>query len=104
MDLQKFEERFGKDQIALWKKQYSKIFGYASEDGKMCVLHSPDLMTLDACKTIAGNSGIKFDIALTDNCWLAGDEELRNDDKYRIGLFDWLGVIIVKVEGELGEL
>lgn len=99
-----FEEKYGSDQLTLWKKQYGNIFGYVSHDGLSCVLRSPDLNIIDACRAIAGNSAVKFDTALVDNCWLAGDEELRSQDKYRMGLFDWLGVIITKVEGELGEL
>ena len=43
-------------------------------------------------------------ILLLENCWLDGDKELLKDDKYRMGLFDWLGVIIKKVEGRLEEL
>lgn len=96
-------ERFG-SQLPVWKQKYSAVFGYVSEDGKMCVLRAPDLSIIDACRTIAGGSSIKFDIALVDNCWLDGDDCLRKEDKYRMGLFDWLGVIIVKVEGALVEL
>lgn len=96
-------ERFG-DQLPAWKQKYAAVFGYVSQDGKMCVLRAPDLSIIDACRTIAGSSSIKFDIALVENCWLDGDECLRKDDKYRMGLFDWLGVIILKVEGTLVEL
>jgi len=97
------KERFGA-QIDEWKKLYGSVFGYVSEDGKCCVLRAPDLVILDACRVMSGGSSIKFDIMLLENCWLAGDAELKTGDKYRLGLFDWLSTVIKKVEGELVEL
>lgn len=96
-------ERFGA-RIAEWKKQYGYVFGYVSDDGKCCVLRAPDLTILDACRIISRGSSIQFDIALLENCWLDGDPELKTEDKYRMGVFDWLGTIIKKTEGELVEL
>jgi hypothetical protein len=95
---------FTKAQIQEYKKQYGGVFKYTAKDSKSCILRSPDLKILDACRTISGGSSIKFDEALLNNCWLAGDEELKTVDKYKIGLFDWLGGIIQKIEGELEEL
>lgn len=91
-------------QIKQYKEKYGAIYRYKTQDGKSCLLRSPDLEILDACRTISGGSSIKFDKALLDNCWIDGDTELKTVDKYKIGLFDWLGGIIQKVEGELEEL
>lgn len=96
--------KFTKAQIEEFKKKYGSVFQYTTKDGKSCLLRSPDLNILDACRTISGGSSIKFDEALLSNCWIAGDEELKTVDKYKIGLFDWLGGIIQKIEGELEEL
>lgn len=95
---------FTQEQIDSWKTQHGRIFVYVSADGKWCVLKTPNLLTIDACRSIAGNSSIQFDMALVDNCWIDGSAELKVSDKHRMGLFDWLGGIIVKVRGELGEL
>ena len=97
------QERFGA-RIDDWKRQYRDVFGYVSEDGKCCVLRTPDLTILDACRTMSRGSSIRFDMALLENCWLDGDPELKTEDKYRMGIFDWLGSIIKKTEGELVEL
>ncbi|MDR2009219.1 MAG: hypothetical protein LBQ22_01905 [Bacteroidales bacterium] len=98
-----FIEKYGEAQISAWKQQYGNIFCYKTTDGKSCVLRPADLITLDACRVTAGRSSIKFDMALVENCWLGGDKELLSIDKYRMGLFDWLGGIIQKIEGELEE-
>lgn len=96
--------KWTKEQIEQYKKEYGSIFRYTSSDGKQCLLKSPDLNTLDACRTISGGSSIKFDKALVENCWIDGDSELKAEDKYQMGLFDWLGGIIKKVDGQLEEL
>lgn len=92
------------EQIDVLKKAHGAIFLYRAVDGKYCILKAPDLNILDVCRTISKGSSIKFDMALADNCWLQGDECLKTEDKYRMGLFDWLGGLIKKVEGELEEL
>lgn len=99
-----FIEKYGEAQISSWKQKYGNIFCYRTTDDKSCVLRPADLVTLDACQAASGDSAIKFDIALVENCWLDGDKELLNVDKYRIGLFDWLTNIIYKIDGELEEL
>ena len=39
-----------------------------------------------------------------ESCWLGGDEEVRKRDDLSLGLRDWLGLLLVKVEGEMSEL
>lgn len=80
------------------------MYQYKTKCGKSCLLKSPDLEVIDACRTISGGSSIKFDKALVENCWINGDNDLRTVPKYQLGLFDWLGAIIEKVDGELEKL
>ena len=98
------EKSVSKEVVESWKKQYGSVYKYTASDGKCCYLRSPDLQILDACRTISGDSSIKFDKALIDNCWIDGDIELKTVDKYQMGLFDWLGGIIKRIDGELEEL
>ncbi len=95
---------FTPEQIAVYKQRYGTVFRYTATDGKSCILKAPDLQVIDACRVLSGGSAIKFDSALVENCWVAGDEEFKKDDAYRIGLFEWLGNIIRKVDGRLEEL
>jgi len=96
--------KWTKEQIEAYKEKYGSLYKYTANDGKSCLLRSPGLEILDACRTISGGSSIKFDKALVENCWVDGDNELKTLDKYQMGLFDWLGGIIQKVDGELEEL
>lgn len=95
---------FTKEQIKGYKTKHGKVFRYKSKDGKSCILKAPDLEVIDACRVIANGSSVKFDKAMVDNCWIDGDEDIRTVSKYQLGLFDWLGGIIEKVDGELEEL
>lgn len=97
-------ERFSKELIEEYKKIHGKIFLYTAEDGKKAILKAPSLQIIDACRAVSNGSSIRFDMALQENCWVDGDKELLTIDKYRMGLFDHLGGIIVKVRGSLGEL
>lgn len=97
-------KQVSKEVIAAWKKKFDAVYKYTTSDGKCCYMRSPDLQILDACRTISGGSSLKFDMALRDNCWLDGDVELKTVDKYQMGLFDWLGGIVKKIDGQLEEL
>lgn len=112
-----------KEQIDLWRKQYGDIFEYKAttdvegnsiydEKGNVKegqkelrgYLYSPSLLVLDACKMTSGKSELKFNEALVANCWIDGDKELIEVDEYKAGLFQWLGVLIKIVSGELKKL
>lgn len=92
------------EQIEAWKREYEFVYKYTSNDGRVAYFRNPTLQILDACKTLAGGSSMKFNELLMNNCWLGGDEELRKHDKYKMGIFEWLPDIIVKVEGQLERL
>ena len=103
MNTKEIKERFGA-QLENWKKEYGKVFGYKSTDGKIGVFRTPDLTILDLCQAIAKGSSIQYDKALVENCWLGGDECLKNETKYFLGMRSFLGDIVEVVSGELGEL
>ena len=103
MKTEAIKKRFGA-QFNDWKSQYGKVFGYVSTDGKTGVFRTPDMTILDLCSTIAKGSQVKYDQALIANCWLGGDEELKTETKYILGLKEWLADLIEVVNGEMVEL
>lgn len=92
------------DQIAKWKKEFGSVFEYKTEDNKVGYFRSPNLVILDACKTMTGKSSIKFNTMLTENCWLGGDEAIKKEDQYLLGLFEFLAEIIIVKSGEFKRL
>jgi len=95
---------FSKQQLDAFKAQHGDVFKYETKDGKVAVFKAADLMTVDACRTISGGSSIQFDKHLAKNCFVAGDIEIIEQDKYLFGLFEWLSVLIVQVDGKLEKL
>lgn len=103
MDTKELQKRFGA-QIENWKKEHGKVFGYISEDGKIGVFRTPDLTILDLCQAIAKGSSVRYDCAMIENCWLGGDECLKSETKYVLGIKNWLADLIEVITGEMGEL
>ena len=96
--------KFTQEQINAYKKQHENVFLFTAEDGKSCILKAPSLTIIDACRTVAKGSATKFDEQLLKNCWVAGDKEFLEIDKYKMGVFDKISRIIVVVRGKLEEL
>lgn len=107
MEKEKAVKRIGEatpEQIEAWKREFEIVFQYTSADNRVAYFRTPTLQILDACKTLSGGSAMKFNELLMNNCWLGGDDELRKHDKYKMGIFEWLPDIIIKVEGRLEKL
>lgn len=92
------------DLIEQWKKQFSKVVKYSTEDGKVAYFKNPDLTTIDAAASMVQSNPIKSNILIARNCFLGGDEEIITEEKYIFGLGNHLRELVVKVEGELSEL
>jgi len=92
------------EKIKSLKAQHGKLFVYNTEDGKGCVLKTPSLQVIDACRTVSMGSTIKFNQAIVKNCWVDGDPEIMEQDRYLLGLFDNIDLIFDIVAGSLKEL
>ena len=75
-----------------WKKKYGDIFSYEA-DGLICYMHRPSRTTIAAASVV-----------VITNCWLGGDEELRTNDKYFMGLSQKVSELIEIKVGELKKL
>ena len=69
--------------IAAWKKKHGDVFAY-EVDGKTCYLHRPGRDVIAAASVVGKEDPFKFAEIILSNCWLGGDEELRDDDRYFI--------------------
>lgn len=95
-------------QIAQWKRECGTVFRYTAtksgEEPKVGYFKKISPQTMDAYETMMKRSKLMADDVVIENCWLGGDEEIVKNDDYRMGLRDWLGYLLVKVEGEMAEL
>lgn len=89
------------EQVAGWKKQYGedKVFVYEA-DGKKCWLRTPDRKIIGFAAVTARDNLAQKEIVIRQ-CWLAGDAELVNDDRYFFGLAAVIDELTEVVQGEL---
>ncbi len=90
-------------QIAKWKEQHGKVYSFTAE-GKVCYLRKPTRKALSAAAIIGQKDPLKYNEVLIANCWLGGDEALKNDDAYFLGLSAKVADLVEVKEGELKEL
>ena len=76
--------------IAAWKEQYKNVFEIkvpTDDTGKNHAIgyfKKPDLDIIAASAKFAETDPIKSGIVVFDNCWLGGDETMKNDDECKI--------------------
>lgn len=90
-------------QIQQWKKQHGDVFVY-SADGLKCYLKRPDRKVIAYANEIADGSVVKYKEALIENCFLGGDEAIKTEDKYFLGLSNKITDLVEIVDGELLKL
>lgn len=90
-------------QIAAWKKQYGQdnVFEYVTADGLKGYFRRPSRKVISLALSGGVGDPMHINEVLATNCWLGGDEAIRTEDKYFLGLVDVLGELIDKVAGEL---
>lgn len=89
--------------IAAWKKKHGDIFAYEA-DGKTCYLHRPSRQAIAAASVVGKEDAFKFAEVIVSSCWLGGDEELRTEDKYFMGLSQKVSELVEIKVGELKKL
>ena len=86
-----------------WKKKHGDIFSYEA-DGLICYMHRPSRTTIAAASVVGKEDPFKFAEIVITNCWLGGDEELRTNDKYFMGLSQKVSELVEIKVGELKKL
>ena len=67
-------------------------------------LHRPSRTTIAAASVVGKEDPFKFAEIVLANCWLGGDEELRTEDRYFMGLSQKISEIIEIKVGEIKKL
>ncbi len=90
-------------QIKEWKNKYGDVFEVLVED-KKCYLRKPDRKILGLATSVGQKNPMKFNEVILHNCWLAGDEEIKTDDDYFLGVGAKLETLIQIKEAEIKKL
>ena len=97
MGKKKWAERHGEDfqnKIDAWKSKHGKVHYIETEDGKEIFLKSPNRATVAMAMSKSRNSPLALVEVIIKNCWLAGDEEVKEDPGYLVGLAEHVDTII----------
>jgi hypothetical protein len=92
-----------KEQIAGWRAKHGEIFCIKVED-KYCYLKKPSRKALGYASMAGKESPLKFNEVLLNDCWLAGDEEIKTNDTLFLSVSSRIGEIIELKETELVKL
>ena len=92
-----------KEQITNWKKKHGEVYEITVGD-KVCYLHKPTRQVLSLAMSKAQTNPLAFGETIVNNCWLGGDEIIKTDDSYFLGLSGKLDDLINIKTAELKKL
>jgi len=83
-------------QIDEWKQKHGNVFLVQTETGLTAYLFDPmsKLVIVKALMAALEKGTFEFVETFLSNCWIAGDEEIKKDDKIKAGLWDQVKDII----------
>ena len=92
-------EKLTKEQVETLKKKHGEVFEIEVED-KVCYLKKPTRKVL----SLAATDPMKYNEVILANCWVDGDEEIKTDDAYFLGVSGVLAELIEVKKASLKKL
>lgn len=89
--------------IEQWKAQHGKIFQIKVGD-KVCYLKQPSRKALSYAAVSAQTDPLKYNEVILNDCWLAGDEEIKTNNGLFLSVSQKLNALIEIKEAELVKL
>jgi len=100
--LEKFPDKT--TQIATWKAQHGEIFYFKVGKDKECYLKKPSRQTLSYAAVAAATEPLKYNEIILEECWLAGDDEIKTDTGLFLSISQELPNLVEMVEVEMVKL
>lgn len=93
--------KFTKEQIKEWKAKHGELFEITVED-KSCILHRPTRKDLSYASAV--KDPIKMSEVTLNALWVAGDEEIKEDDSLFLAAIQKMQDILEVKEAEIKKL
>lgn len=90
-------------EIQKWKQEHGEVYHY-EVDGYHAYLKPADRKTISHANAMGENDDVKFNEILLDDCWLGGDEIIKQNDSYFLGISSFLAELIQVKAGQLKKL
>lgn len=92
---------FSEEQIQDYKAKYRDLY-LITVDDKSCLLHKPTRQTLSYVSSI--KDPIRMSEAMLGELWVAGDEDIKNDDELFMAVVAKMDEVIKVKEAEIKKL
>lgn len=93
------------EQIKEWKDKHIFVYRLRNvEHDVICYLRKPTRQELSYATTAGTSDPLKFNDSILSSCWLGGDEEIKTNDTYFLGICPQLDEICSFVKFELEKL
>lgn len=102
MNTEIIKKRFG-NEIAKMKEQHGQLTAIVVE-GKIGIFKKPDRKTISLAASYATTDPIRYVEILAENCFIAGDRELLDNDDLFLSVMPKLNALIETKEAELVKL
>lgn len=89
------------EMIEQWKKEHGAVYKISVED-KAVYLRSPTRRDLSYASTV--KDPIKYNETILKACWLAGDEEVKKEERLFLGIAGKLDGIMEVAQADLEKL
>ncbi|MBB1551638.1 MAG: hypothetical protein HG447_008620 [Prevotella sp.] len=93
--------KYNKEQIKEWKATHGDLFEISVE-GKSCILHKPTRQDLSYASVI--KDPIKMSEVMLKQLWVAGDEEIKNNDELFMAVVAKMDEVLKVKEAEIKKL
>lgn len=90
--MEKVNKEVSQEQIAEWKKKHGGVYRI-DVDGRSCYLRKPNRKELGYAAMAGKTDPLKYNELILKNCWLGGDEDIRDDDD----LFLSVGAVLAEI-------
>lgn len=92
------------EQIETWKRQHGDVFKLDVEGGYTCYLKKPTRRIYSMALSQGQKSPMRFNEIIINNCWIAGDEQIRDDDDLFYAACGQIDVLIPEVAADIKKL
>nr|DAS34773.1 MAG TPA: hypothetical protein [Bacteriophage sp.] len=93
--------KYTKEDIKAWKAKHGELFEISIE-GKSCILHRPTRKDLSFASVV--KDPIKMSEAMLNTLWIAGDEEIKENDSLFLAVIQKMQEVLEIKEAEIKKL
>ncbi len=92
------------EQIEAWKREHGDIFKLDVEGGYTCYLKKPTRRIYSMALSQGQKSPMRFNEIIINNCWVGGDETIRDQDDLFYAACGQIDVLIPEVAADIKKL